>query len=140
MAEHEAFSYREASIGVVDDALKMRADLLGECGNHIAVAGLYPPIELQLVTEFARQHVNVEMLHRLLRAFPVRLDQIQSLGRYRHIDRPSDFADRSSDGDESLIANLEHVRIVVLRDDQTSAVTSFLDPAKSSRAACRGRD
>jgi hypothetical protein len=108
----------------------MRADLLGECGNHIAVAGLYPPIELQLVTEFARQHVTVEMLHRLLRAFPIRLDQIQSLGRNRHIDRPSDFANRSSDGDESLIANLEHGRIVVLRDNQTMAVMSGVDVHK----------
>src|ERR1700680_2191369 len=54
----------------VRTVLKSRADLLGKRRNSLAVTGLYAPIQLQLVAEFAREHVNMEMPHRLLGAGP----------------------------------------------------------------------
>jgi hypothetical protein len=46
----------------VRTVLKSRADLLGKRRNSLAVTGLYAPIQLQLVAEFAREHVTWKCL------------------------------------------------------------------------------
>ena len=61
--------------------LKMSTDLVRKRGDGFTIAGIDAPIERKVIAKFTRQHMNMEMLDRLLGPFPVRLHQIETVRR-----------------------------------------------------------
>ena len=65
----------------VQTRLKIGADFVGYCGDSVGVTRLCAPVQLQLITAFARQYMKMEMRDGLSGPGPVRLNEVQSRRR-----------------------------------------------------------
>src|SRR6516225_4962371 len=73
------------------------------------------------------------MRHRLLCGGSVGLDQIQSIRRYRLIDRPGNSRDRTRDRGKRVVADLKDGGVVILGDNETMSITSRVNVHESKR-------
>jgi hypothetical protein len=91
------------------------------------VAGLRLPIEQQHVLGAARDDVQVEMPDRLAGALAIRLHQIDALGFDRGVDRARHPGRGARGRGEGLGRDVEHRRVMRLRDHQAMPVMHRVD-------------